>query len=340
MSTIDFSRFCDWDADQVDIRNTGLEKHIVDMTKSYPPVDFLLQYNGVGCVPKGDLQAMTGKMKNGKSFACSCLEAAMLTGDFMGFEALKENIRILHVDTEQSIATIAKRAKTVHSMCDWPIDKNDERYRTISLRDCSDRLGVIVEAIERFTPDFVLIDGIRDLLGDFNDTKESFVLIDELLGLCSKYGVGIMCVLHENKANEDMRGHLGTELGNKCTEIFKVKLDKGAGIVSVDQAFCRNEPIEKWAFSIGEGGVPQQQAVSYVNATKLRRDNSFAAIFKERSFYTHTELWEAFVVEYGCKERAAKKHITDATNDNILRKRDNLYYYRAYAPLDIEVEVS
>ncbi len=337
MNCIDFSRFSDCDADQVDVRSIGLGKYVIDMTKEYPPVDFLLQYNGVGCVPKGDLQAMTGKLKNGKSFACSCLETAMLTGNFMGFEATKDNIRILHVDTEQSAATIVKRAKTVHSMCDWPVDANNERYRTVSLRECSsgERLGKIVEAIEQFEPDFVFIDGIRDLLGNINDETESSSLINALLRICSEYNVGIMCVLHENKANEDMRGHLGTELGNKCSEIFKVKRDRATNIISVEQTFCRNESIEKWAFSIVDG-TPQPQAVSYVNPIKMRRDSCFMALFKERQSYTHTELWQAFAVEYGCKERTAQKHITDATNDNVIQKRDGLYYYGEYAPIDIE----
>ncbi len=335
MSLIDFRRFSNWDADQVDVRSTGVERYLVDMTKDYPPVAFLLQYNGVGCVPKGELQAMTGKMKAGKSFACSCLETAMLTGHFMGFDATKANIRILHVDTEQSIATIADRIEKVHSMCDWPLKFNNEQYRTISLRDCGNRLETIIEAIEQFQPDFVFIDGIRDLLGDFNDPKESSNLIGELLRLCNKYKVGIMCVLHENKADENMRGHLGTELGNKCSEIFKVRMNKSTGIISVEQTVARNESIGDWAFSIIDG-MPQQQAVSYINPIKLRRDNCLAAIFKERQSYTHTELWQAFAVEYGCKERAAKTHITNATNDNVIQKRDSLDYYREYAPIDIE----
>lgn len=335
MQVIDFSRFSAWDTDQVGAHATGIERYLIDMTRVYPPVDFLLEYKGVGCVPKGDLQAVTGKMKNGKSFACSCLEAAMLKGHFMGFDALKDDIRILHVDTEQSPATIVKRGKTVHTMSGWPADANNERYRILNLRECaySDRLAIITEAIQQFQPDFVLIDGIRDLLADFNDPKESATLIDSLMRLCNEYGVGIMCVLHENKADTNMRGHLGTELGNKCSEVYQVSNNKTTTI-TVKQTESRNEPIDDWAFSIGEGGIPQQEGVSRVSSTVIKRDKCFAAIFKEGQSYTHTDLWQAFAKEYRCQERCAIGHITDATNEGVIRKKGNLYYYGPFLPSD------
>ena len=336
MSLIDFNLFCQWGVDEVNIQGIDIEKYLIDMKKEYPPVDFLLQYNGVGCIPKGDLQAMTGKMKNGKSFACLCLEVAMLNGSFMGFEALKENIHILHVDTEQSPATIVKRAKALHTMCEWDLDINDERYRTIHLRECNsceERLKVITEAIEKFNPDFMFIDGIRDLLDDFNDPQQSSRLINYFLMLCNKYKVGIMCVLHENKGDTNMRGHLGTELGNKCSETYKTS--KSDDIIKVEQTVCRNEPIKDWGLSIGDNGIPITQSISNVNPTRLKRDNSFKALYKEKESYTHTELWNAFAQIYGCKERAAKTHIANALNDGTLQKRDDTYYY-GVAPIDTE----
>ncbi len=323
---IDFSQFCQWGVSQVEVGKENFAWYVIDLAKEYPPIDFLLKYNGVGCLPRGDLQAMAGKLKSGKTFACICMEVAMLRGEYMGFEAQKASIKILHVDTEQSPGNIVDRVRVVHALCGWPTHVNSDRYRVITLRECSteERLGKIVEAIEQFMPDFVLIDGVRDLCADFNDIGESSSLVGKLMGLCNRYRVGIMNILHENKNDTNMRGHLGSELGNKSSEIYQVSRDK-SGKVSVEQTACRNAPVEKWSFSICDG-VPQPETASYLNKTQLRRDEILISIFKRKASYTYTELVTEFMPMYGCEERWAKKLIGEALTDGRLRKEGDLYH--------------
>lgn len=327
MRTIDFGCFCQWEACQINTDFGTFGKYIIDMTKDYPPVDFLLKYNGVGCIPQGELQAITGKMKAGKSFACLCVEVAMLNGKFMGFEAQKDNIRILHIDTEQSPGNIINKIGTAHSLCGWPIRANNERLRILSLCECPfhERLEKIIEAIYSFAPDFVFIDGIRDLCRDFNDISESMDVVNTLLTVAREQHVGIMCVLHENKNDTNMRGHLGTELGNKSSEIFKVSQD-ASGVITVEQTVCRNEYIDKWAFTINKG-VPEQHEVSQGNKVRQRRDEALQIIFRNKTSYIHTDLVNEFMPLYGCKERCAKGHIGDALKEGMLCKKDDLYYY-------------
>lgn len=329
MRKIDFSKFCDWEPNQVTSDTVGYKKFLIDMTVDYPPIDYFLEYNGVGCVPRGELQAVTGKMKTGKSFACMVVEVALLKGECMGIVAKSHNLKVLHVDTEQGEGNIVDRAKTLHSMCGWATKINNDRFAVLTLRECDykERLKLITDAIEDIKPDFVLIDGVRDLCADFNDIGESSSLIEDLTKIANKYKVAVMCVLHENKGDTNMRGHLGTELGHKGTDVYKVS--KKDGVITVEQTAYRNAPIDKWSFTIGDGGVPQQQStLKAVNKTKQKRDNVFREIFHGQNCgYTHTVLAGKFMELYHCEKRCATGHIDDALQEGLLCHESNLYYY-------------
>lgn len=329
MNSLDFSKFCLWDSEQINIDSSSLDKYIIDMTKEYPPIDFLLSYNGVGCVPKGDLQAVTGKLKAGKTFACICIEVAMLKGEHMGIKSLKDDIKILHVDTEQSSGNIVDRASILHSLCGWAEKENNDRFNVITLRECdyTKRISIIEQAIEKFNPDFMLIDGVRDLCADFNDIKESSLLIGDLMRFCNEYEIAIMCVLHENKNDSNMRGHLGTELGNKCSEVYKISKNENTGVILVEQTVSRNEPIDKWSFSINDEGVPQVESVANVNVKTQRRNEVLQTLFKKKGVYSYTELVNDYKPLLGCAERTAKLHIANALKENVLFQNGSSYSY-------------
>ena len=72
-------------------------------------------------------------------------------------------------------------------------------------------------------PDVCFVDGIRDLILDFNDLKEASNLINWLMMLIDKYNCHICNIIHVNKADSNPRGHLGTEIVNKCETVIKVE---------------------------------------------------------------------------------------------------------------------
>lgn len=83
---IDFNKFCDWAIDEVPAMPPDpLDGCIIDITKDYPPVEFLLQdKDGKGLIARGDIIGIKGKAKQGKSYVCACLETAVLKGQYHG----------------------------------------------------------------------------------------------------------------------------------------------------------------------------------------------------------------------------------------------------------------
>jgi hypothetical protein len=132
-----------------------------------------------------------------------------------------------------------------------------------------ERWRLIKNAISQTSPDIVFIDGLRDLVNDFNDNKESSEIVGEMMRIASQRNMCIWNVLHMNPrpSNDDeskMRGHLGTELGNKVTDTFisiKKKDNTGNVTFTVKQQDARGKDIDDWTFEItddaGSLGIPK-----------------------------------------------------------------------------------
>jgi hypothetical protein len=131
-----------------------------------------------------------------------------------------------------------------------------------------ERWRLIKLAIEVLNPDIVFLDGVRDVIGDFNNNEQSAELVQELMALAEKRGICIWNALHLNPrpGNDDeskMRGHLGTELGNKVSDTFiSIKKKDATGVTfTVKQQDARGKDIDDWKFQItddaGNLGVPK-----------------------------------------------------------------------------------
>ena len=270
-----------------------LEQYWLDPSKDYPEPHYIYEYNGVGFSPLGGIQAISGQKKNGKTFVLAQLMAAALGA---GTERVKKYLpglttrhdtiewlghepRILYCDTEMEQLNTAKVLRRVHWLCDWNMRVADDRFNVLWLREVpksdtqtsnKERWRLIKKAIEQKEPNLVFIDGLRDLVDDFNDNKESSEIVGEMMSLASQRGICIWNVLHMNPrpGNDDeskMRGHLGTELGNKVSDTFASfkRKDPKTGSVTfvVKQMDARGKDIDDWTFEVvddaGGLGIPK-----------------------------------------------------------------------------------
>lgn len=271
-----------------------LEPYWLDPRQNYPEPHFLLEYKGVGFSPIGGIQAMSGQKKNGKSFVITQLAAAILGSDSERLRAklpglqlradtaewLGRETSVLYVDTEMEQLNSAKVLRRIHWLCGWPENEPNPRLRVLWLRSVTDskednkrafqiRYELVKKAIAVMRPTAVFIDGIRDLIGDFNDNAEASALVTDLMALATEMECCIWNVLHANPRpkNDDegkMRGHLGTELGNKVTDTLvsiKKKSPDGRVQFTVKQQDARGKDLEDWTFEItddaGGLGIPR-----------------------------------------------------------------------------------
>ncbi|WP_298112621.1 AAA family ATPase [uncultured Bacteroides sp.] len=305
--------------------------HILDLSLPTNEPKFMFSIGGVPTIPQGELVGIKGRAKMGKSQFEYYLIAVMLASVSRGsVKPMQDHYKILLFDTEQSQVSLKKCCQRALNFAGLPTDKNDNRFLPFFMRPLSieERRKVIADAVGAEKPDIVFIDGVRDLLQDFNSLDQSNDLIQWLLSLTAEHGCTIVSVLHQNKAKDDgnMRGHLGSELLNKPTDCFEVSKKDGKFLVSCTDS--RNVPCADLAFSIdAEGNFQPEEASSgdksSARAAEIQR--VLKLCFKDKPSMRYGELVEAYKLEAAVSDRTAQRAIKDAKEYDFLCVTEDSY---------------
>ena len=229
------------------------------------PHQFLFFWNDKPCFARGELVALTGKAKSGKTYVCSILMALAVKRQLMGLQRLQdEPMKVVWIDTEQSPdSTQEILCIRIATLIEQEIPEN--QYFVYNLRpdNWQDRLSLVITCIGLHQPDLVIFDGIRDVVGDINNYQEAQTVLEKMLSIASFYNCCIVCVLHQNKSLEDktLRGALGTELQNKSFETYECQKDPDTHIFTLRQIATRKYDITaKLEFSVDGSGLPVLEA--------------------------------------------------------------------------------
>lgn len=303
------------------------DEYLVDLSKPIKGLQYSISINGVPAFPKGDIQAVKARAKQGKTHTILCIMSAFLSGKCLNIESMLVSPTVSYFATEEQEDSVRLLAKKVHTLCDIDCNKNHNRFMVHSLRSVSpkERLEYIENSITQNEPDVVFIDGVRDLLNDFNNIAESNKTISLLMQLSEEYNCAIVCVLHVNKADSNMRGHLGTELLNKCSDVLEV--EKKDNVFNVKETDCRNISTGEWAFSLDENGLPQK-AVHVTKKEKRvnKKEEIFSTILADGKSLRFTDLRAEYMKLSNYKTDASNKHISEMTKKGLLSKTDDGKY--------------
>ena len=240
-----------------------LERLRITVGSEIPPHEFLFQWNGIPCFARGELVAVTGKAKSGKTYLNSLLMAAAgaKRGDLLGLERKRERpYRVVWIDTEQSEDSTHEILRDrIGAMIGT--EPSEEMYHVFNLRQVpwKERMLIVLSAVSICQPDLVIFDGIRDVVGDINNYEEAQNTIGQMLQLASEYRTCIVCVLHQNKAVEDktLRGALGTELQNKSFETYECSKNSETRIFTIKQTATRKYDMPgRVDFCLNAEGLP------------------------------------------------------------------------------------
>ena len=255
-----------------------LESRRITPDRDLPQLEFLFRMKKP-CFARGELTAVSGKAKSGKTFVCSVLMTLCFQRQVLNLERNEDistvdpssinhqpssitHLRVLWYDTEQSEESTQDILKNRIlpmagiSESEFPAD----RFHIFNVRgeSFSDRLKMLEVAVPRYKPDLVILDGIRDLVNDINDGVVAQDVVERLMHLASDNRCAIVCVLHQNKSVEDknLRGWIGTELKNKSFEVYECA-KSAERIFTWTQIDTRKYDIpDKVQFSVDENGIP------------------------------------------------------------------------------------
>lgn len=258
---------------EVDV--TGL---LLDFSEPYHPPRWTLSHNDTPFANRGELHIVTGKSGHGKTAFMSQVMATLLCGKFGNMQYQGEPPHmpvVLYIDTEMGKDDTIAIKNRVCSLAGIPFDQPCERFKVARLRDtvtAAERWQQILKLAYVIHPDVMFIDGLLDIVEDYNEQKECTPIIRELMIMATHYDMSTWCVLHENPTTEKMVGSLGSIAQRKVTEVFAVRKHKNEKekerkpnrppiYFSVEQLKARGKDVEDWDFeilSVDGWGRPQE----------------------------------------------------------------------------------
>ena len=250
----------------------------ISVKDHYPEAVYMLHADGKGFFAKGDVHAIKAKQKGGKTNAIAMMAAAVLSGKNGLLTCSVPDSKVLVIDTEQNGRDTQRIYKMTLALAGLPEEDIYDRFQTFCLRsmDIAQKHSALQQLIAHFQPDIVFVDGIVDMVNNFNDETESKNFITELMRLSTKDASGkeiaIVCVMHTNKSKDDdnMRGHLGTILAQKSSTNLMV--ERNSNVFTIRDTCSRHELLPPWSFSFNEYGMLTMCQCQRTEATRNEGD--------------------------------------------------------------------
>ena len=254
-----------------------IDNDFLDFDKPYRPPRYTMEREGVPFADVGEIHIISGKPGNGKTGLMSQLIAATLGGKFGntiarqvghkingGDEYQVIPTRLLYVDTEQGEDDTIGFKNRVISMTGLSKDEVKAHMKILRLRDtelAKDRWRKILKTIWQTQPTDIFLDGMLDIVEDYNDQKECQPIIRKCMMLATYYDTSLWAVLHENPMVDKLVGTLGSITQRKVSEIFTVIKVKQADLkendrradlpdiyFKVKQVKARGRDVADWLF--------------------------------------------------------------------------------------------
>ena len=259
----------------------------------------------------GNFSLVIGKAKSRKSFFLNIAISATIGGGVL-FERFRgvlpgDQRHALYFDTEQGKRHVQLAQKRIYTQIGQSYPTHLSVYG-LRAQEPAKRLQLIEYAIYNTSElGFVVIDGIKDLVTSINDEAEATMIASKLLKWTEERNIHIMAVLHQNKSDNNARGHIGTELINKAETVLAVaKSDQDPAISIVTPEMCRNREPQQFAFEIIDG-LPRL-ADNYVIRTQSKFDATdipdheifslLNAVFSKAEMYKYGELVSMFQLSF------------------------------------------
>jgi hypothetical protein len=195
-----------------------------------------------------------------------------------------------------------------------------------------------------------VIDGMLDVIRDYNDIEECQETITKCMQVSSFYNCSVWCLVHQNPGrNDKMAGSLGSILERKVTDILatvKTKDEKTNAVTfKVTQLKARGADVPDWQYFVEDDrehiGMPKM----FANDTEAMPDDKRDAyrkeldeIFKQTGVANmggmrYTELTDALKKLGYTSNRKIDKIMKDGQAEGIIYHHDNgRYYYNGIKP--------
>lgn len=300
----------------------------LDLTQNIPDPQMLVSKGDLPVCTRGNFSFVIGLPGARKSFLCSGIAGAFLSENgCMGLDNPNGTGKLLWIDTEQAPGHVAKIGRRLHRIARLATNINSENIIIHMLREFQPpmRRKIFDACMNLYHPEFIVLDGVSDLIADPNSSEQSTSVINDLMALTKKYDCHILTVIHANVGSEKARGHLGAEALRKCETAIFAEAD--GDITVCKWAKTRDMRPDEFAFAVVEG-LPT--ATTYTGKqSKVDKLKQIIAdsMPKLPNTVSYSDLCTKIMEIANIKIDAAKKKVSAATEKKLIIKNEVGMYH-------------
>jgi hypothetical protein len=186
-----------------------------------------------------------GCPKAGKStYIAALIASAFVTYDVfsMKLHLPTDRKKLCYFDTESSDYDFFRQINKIKGFCELA-NLPDTFYAFQVREDGSGLIRRMIETYLELNPDcsVIIIDGLLDLLVNYNDEKESSLLTKWLKKITKIYNVLLVTVLHQSKSNLSTTGHIGSASDRFAQSTLDIVKDKEKNSYVLTSRFMRSD---------------------------------------------------------------------------------------------------
>ena len=344
----------------------NIDDDFLNFEDPYKPPRYTLCRYGIPFANVGELHVISGKPGHGKTGLMSQLMAAILCGRFGNtlyhIQSERPKPVVLYIDTEQGKDDTIAIKNRVCLLAGLDYTQKQPQFQILRLRDtedASERWKKILKAVWLVKPTDIFLDGMLDIVRDYNDQVECQPIIREAMMLATHYDSSLWIVLHENPMVDKLVGTLGSIVQRKVAEIFSVKKIKQSELkpnerqpnrpsiyFTVKQLKARGRDVADWDYAYQQNaagwGMPVElddngATVVTVNSKELEMmkeaDERFKSFNWQSSGATYSELERHLKSAGVTSNRRVSALFEIAMEKGIIYKNGKKYHYNGLRDL-------
>jgi hypothetical protein len=192
--------------------------------------------------------------------------AALIASAFVPYDVFSMKLhlptdrrKLCYFDTESSDYDFFRQINKIKGFCEMSV--LPDYFNAYQVRE--DGSGLIRRMIETYldaNPDcaVIIIDGLLDLLVNYNDEKESSLLTKWLKKITKIYNVLLVTVLHQSKSNLSTTGHIGSASDRFAQSTLDIVKEKEKNAYVLTSRFMRSDSDFDPITLINFNGIFQQ----------------------------------------------------------------------------------
>jgi len=207
-----------------------------------PPENIYLRICGENIGSEGNFVIVSGLPKAGKSsYITAIIASAVNTNPIFGIKLYPNIARSLigYFDTESAQHDFYKNISRIKYSARSETIPNINGFNTRQCNAATNRL-LIEHYIQNYPASIVVIDGLLDIISNFNDEKESRLVVDWLKKITAENKILIIGVIHTGKKDGFTLGHYGSMLDRYAQSVLEVTKEIDYNLYRLSAKYLRS----------------------------------------------------------------------------------------------------